>query len=81
MTTTLTARTTLSPTKVDVPLLSNAQDPTANSVAVAGGASSGNVGVAGAVGISDYTLVTQAGIGAGSQINRAAILPIHLRSH
>ena len=48
-----------------------AQDPTANSVAVAGGASSGNVGVAGAVGISDYTLVTQAGVGAGSQINKA----------
>ncbi len=67
----ITSRTTIAPTKVDLPLLSGAQDPTANSVAAAGGVSSGNVGVAGAVGISDYTLVTQAAIGAGSQINRA----------
>ncbi len=72
----ITATTTVSPTMIDLPFPPPPQNPpvsnpTATSIAVAGSASSGSVGIAGAAGISDLTLVTQAAIGTNAQINRA----------
>ncbi|MEQ1831146.1 MAG: hypothetical protein ABL921_34690, partial [Pirellula sp.] len=66
----VTSKLTLGTTKVDLPLLSTADDPTVTSMAVAGSISSGNVGVAGAAIINDYTFITQATIAPGSQINK-----------
>ena len=43
-------------------------------MAVAGAVSSGNAGIAGAAVISDYTMVTQAMIAPGSQINKDAAI-------
>ncbi len=66
----ISAKSTLGTTKADLPLLTTAQDPTLTSMAVAGGVSSGNVGVAGAVVVSDYSLTTQATVAPGLQLNK-----------
>jgi len=64
----VTARTTINPTVIDLP--GPLPDPTATSVAVAGSASTGGVGVAGAVVINIDTINTSAMIGNGAAINQ-----------
>jgi hypothetical protein len=59
--------------KIDIPKLPDAAKPSATTVAVAGGASSGDVGVAGAVIVDDFSLNATADIGAGSQINQGGL--------
>ncbi len=64
------ADTRMQPTRIDVPLLGNSDDPTAVSVAVAGGASSGGVGIAGAVVVNVFDMTTLGFIGASASINQ-----------
>jgi hypothetical protein len=66
----ITAETYVSPLKVDVPLLGDSDDPTITSLAVAGGASSGDVGVAGAVVVDIFNLTTHAYLDDNSNINQ-----------
>ncbi|MEO1524344.1 MAG: hypothetical protein AAFX06_02860, partial [Planctomycetota bacterium] len=75
------ASTTVERTKFDLPLLSDADDPTATTVAIAGGLSSGDVGVAGVAVVSIYDVDTVALISSNSQINQnGAITPAATQS-
>ncbi|MCA9137711.1 MAG: hypothetical protein KDB00_13160, partial [Planctomycetales bacterium] len=78
---TIDASTQVQKTKFDLPLLGPSDDPVATTVAVAGGLSSGDVGVAGAVVVSIYAVDTVAEISAGSMINQdPAITPAPTQS-
>jgi hypothetical protein len=61
----------LETSQIDIPMVPNALKPSATSIAVAGGASSGDVGVGAAVIVDDFTLNTSAYIGDGANINQA----------
>jgi hypothetical protein len=56
--------------KLEIPKVPDGLRPSATSVAVAGGASAGDVGVAGAVVVDVFNLDANAYIGSGSQINQ-----------
>jgi len=67
----ISSQMTVSPTKLDLPLLGQSQDPTLTSLAVAGAVTSGNTGIAGSVVISEYSLSTVAFVGASAQVNQS----------
>ena len=73
---TIDASATVRPTKFDIQDLSPADDPIATSVALGGGVSSGDVGVAGAVVVSVYNVDTTAKISDGSMINQIGFVPL-----
>ncbi len=67
----ITSRTTINPTVIDLP--GPIADPTATSVAVAGSASTGGVGVAGAVVINIDSITTTATVGNGASVNQNTV--------
>ena len=66
----VSARTEIVPTQMDVPLLNDAQDPFATSVAVAGGASTGDTALAAAAVINIFDLTTEASIADNANVNQ-----------
>ena len=71
-TTSVLATTSLTPTKIDIPLVSENDDPTATSVAVGGAVSSGDTATAGAVIVNVFEFVTNAYIDQNANINQDA---------
>ena len=71
----LRATSMMDPTQMDLPLLNNSQDPMMTTLAVAGGLSSGDVGVAGAVVVNIFDLNTRAAVGSNSNINQDGGIP------
>ena len=69
------ATASMDPSQMDLPLLNNAQDPQMTTLAVAGGVSTGDVGIAGAVVVNRFDLKTQATVASGSQINQDNLIP------
>ena len=68
--TTVDAEIHVDTSKIDIPLLPDSVKPSATTVAVAGGASNGDVGIGGAVVVNDFTLKAHAYIADGAEINQ-----------
>ena len=67
---TVEASAVLAPTKIALPFLSAADDPSATSIAVAGAASSGNAAIGASAIVNVFSISANASIGAGAQINQ-----------